>query len=469
MIKKKLVIALSILFSLSLLGCDSKVDKEGGLSKLKLSDNIPKEKLMDESIIDDSSKWGTLNTHDPSIFKDGDTYYVFSTDARIGGSVAPGIEVRKSKDMINWQYVGQALKGVPAEAEEWTGAQGLWAPDVTKIGEYYYLYYAASSFGKNTSYIGLERSKSIEGPWEDMGCVVKTEEGDNMNAIDPNIVFDDEGSLWLSYGSFWTGIYILKLDKNTGKPEDKEDKGKNIASRSSSVSGAVEGPYIIYNDKQKKYYLFESYDSLAKDYNVRVGRADKIDGPYVDIEGNDLTDTTIDPNKVGNKILGGYKFADTVGWMAPGHNSVLKDGEDYYIFHHARVENEVNWFYLNVRKIVWSEDGWPMVSTERYAGEKEEKIDKALVPGKWDVIILKKDDNGIISSKEYDLKKNGRVNGGTWELSGDNSLTIKLSDKKEDTYKCKILPAWDYENNRRTIVFTGINKNGLAIWGKMKK
>nr|WP_261852203.1 arabinan endo-1,5-alpha-L-arabinosidase [Clostridium folliculivorans] len=454
------------------MGCSSNANKEKALKDITFPSGIKQEKLRDVEVINDKSKWGELNTHDPSVFKDNDTYYVFSTDARVGGPATPGIQVRKSKDMINWQFVGQALEGVPAGAYEWTGAKGLWAPDITKIGDYYYLYYAASSFGKNKSYIGLERSKSIEGPWEDMGSVIKSEEGDKMNAIDPNIVYDKNGDMWMSYGSFWTGIYIVKLDKNTGKPVDSLDKGKNISSRNNSVSGAVEGPYIVYNNTQEQYYLFESYDSLSKDYNVRVGRSDNIDGPYLDINGNDMTDTTIEPNEVGNKIMGGYRFGESEGWLAPGHNSVLKDGDDYYIYHHIRTEEDSNWFYLNVRKIEWSKDGWPMVSPEKYAGEKEQKISKDAIPGQWDVILLAKDNNDIIPSEQYTFRSNGKIDkegNAKWSIEGNNDIAISLSNNEEDQFQGKILPAWDWENNKSTLVFTGINKKGLAIWGKMSK
>jgi arabinan endo-1,5-alpha-L-arabinosidase len=462
---------MALVCSVSIVGCSANSKKEKALKEITFPSGIAKEKVRDADTINDKSKWGPVGTHDPSVFKDGDTYYVFSTDARVGGIATPGIQVRKSKDMINWEFVGQALDGVPTEAYEWTGANGLWAPDVTKIGDYYYLYYAASSFGKNKSYIGLERSKSIAGPWENMGAVVKTDEGDEMNAIDPNIVYDQDGTPWMSYGSFWTGIYVVKLDKNTGKPVNSGDKGKNVASRNKSVSGAVEGPYIIYNDKEKKYYLFESYDSLSKDYNIRVGRSEKIDGPYVDINGNDMTNTEVLPTEVGNKIMGGYKFSDGQGWLAPGHNSVLKEGENYYIYHHIRVEEDINWFSLNVRKIEWSKDGWPMVSPEKYAGEKEQKISKDAVPGDWDVIVLDKDNNDIIPSQKYTFKSNGKTDkkDSAWSIEGDNDLILTISSDADGKFECKILPAWDWENNKATLVFTGINKKGLAIWGKMSK
>ena len=115
---------------------------------------IIKDLKYDEDI-EDITKWGAAGAHDPSIFKDDDLYYVFSTDARIGGKATPSIQIRKSYDLIKWEYVGQALDDVPKEAKEWTDAEGVWAPEITKVNDLYYLYYCASTFGKNRSYIGL--------------------------------------------------------------------------------------------------------------------------------------------------------------------------------------------------------------------------------------------------------------------------------------------------------------------------
>lgn len=427
-------------------------------------------------IIDKENEWGNLNVHDPSVYKDGDIYYVFSTDASVANVAPPGIQVRKSKDLVHWEVVGQAFAGVPEQAKAWTGATGLWAPDVTKIGDTFYLYYCASIFGKNRSFIGVAKSKNIEGPWEDLGEVIKTDVTDRVNAIDPNVIYDAEGNLWMSYGSFWSGICIVQLNKNTGKPLKRgfgRELGKPIASRASSVHGAIEGPYIIYNPDFKKYYLFVSYDSLFNDYNVRVGRADTIDGPYRDSNGVAMTDIQANPFTVGNKILGGYKFGEAAGWLAPGHNSVLKDGVNYYILHHARGERDKNWFYLQVRKILWSEDGWPIVSPERYAGEKEQKLSKDCIPGTWESIIFVKYDNSQLASEPIKFLVDGKIGDGTgqsnWQFSSDNRLTLYLYDsdgEKFITYGCKVLPAWDWENRRKTLVFTGIAKNGVAIWGK---
>src|SRR5690625_4221470 len=238
---------------------------------------IPKDKLYDEEIENNESLWTINNAHDPAIFKDGDWYYVFSTDAQVGGTFKAGVQVRKSRDLMNWEWVGRAFSGVPESAKEWTGAGGLWAPDVVKLGDTYYLYYSASQFGKNQSFIGVATSKNIEGPWEDQGEVVKTRQGDGPNAIDSNISFDENGVPWMVYGSFFDGIFVSEIDPNTGK-FTKPGHGKLIAQRHESVEKAIEGPYIIYNPTLKYYYLFASYDSLFSNYNIRVARSKNIDG-----------------------------------------------------------------------------------------------------------------------------------------------------------------------------------------------
>lgn len=469
-----ILILIPMIFLFGIIGCWFKEDSERSLTKVVFPEDPKQGELKDISIINKSSEWGALGAHDPSVFKDGDTYYVFSTDARVGGIPTPGIQVRKSKDMINWKYVGTAIDGVPLEAKEWSNAEGIWAPEMTKIGDEYYLYYCASSFGKNKSYIGLLKSKFIEGPWKDQGVVIKSNYSDNKNALDPNIVYDRDGQMWMSYGSFWNGIYLVRLDKETGKPVDDNDMGINIARRDSSVSGAVEGPYIIYNNEQDKYYLFVSYDSLSEDYNIRVGRADNIEGPYLDINGNEMTDTTsFNPNDIGNKIAGGYKFGEGQGWMAPGHNSVLNDNGEYYIYHHVRLEESPDWFYLNVRKIVWSKDGWPMLSPERYSGEKEQKIESKAIAGEWETIIQDKNINTVIPSTKYTFTSNGKIKNenqsGKWNLTEDNIITITLPNNngEEAEYQGQVLPAWDWENNKRTLVFTAIDKTGIAVWGKL--
>ncbi len=436
-------------------------------------------KLYDMSIINQESEWHINNTHDPSIIKVEEWYYVFSTDVKSAGELRPGIMVRKSKDLIEWEWVGYAFdNGIPAAALSWTNATNLWAPDIEKIGDLYYLYYSVSEFGTNQSYIGVATSASIEGPWNDQGEVIKSTKGDEPNAIDPNIIVDDNGDYWMSYGSFFGGIYVVRLDPSNGKLK-APGFGQKIASRDHlSEQGALEGPYIIYKPDLKMYYLFVSYDSLFADYNVRVGRANAITGPYLDYNGNNMNDTTYRPQyEIGNKILGGYKFLAGEGWTAPGHNSVLQDsdGQDY-IIHHARGETKTAWSYLHVRKIIWTSDGWPVVSPERYAGETIQAIPKRMISGSWETIIQSKETNGKVRSKIIQLLPNGEVNDnknvGKWKFDGDHTLEITWQDHKGKASSVEIIqfiPSWDWELNKPTLVYTGMNNLGEVIWGKQIK
>lgn len=432
--------------------------------------------LYDTSILDDESRWTVNNAHDPAIIKTDQGYYVYSTDVRVAGEAKPGVMVRKSDDLINWTWVGQALPGIPQEALDWTGAVNLWAPDVIQAGDTYRMYYSASSFGSTQSAIGLQTSSSPEGPWTDEGLVVQTSanEQDKLNAIDANPIVDAEGNSWMVYGSFFDGIYIAPLDPDTGKFKG-DGYGTRIAARDRATEeGAVEGPYIVFNPEFKKYYLFVSYDSLFEDYNVRVARADSITGPYTDINGNNMLDTEYLPQyEIGTKILGGYRFTEGEGWVAPGHNSVLKDGDDYYIVHHARGETDKNWPYLHVRKMLWTKDGWPVVSPERYAGETAQDIPKSMIAGEWEGMALDPSVDGQIQAVPYTLTSNGKIKSekgsGTWAFDDKQTLTLKWKESPwggASTEELQLLPSWDWERSQPALVVTGLDDHGMAVWGK---
>ena len=426
---------------------------------------IPQDNPYDEEIENNESFWTTNNVHDPAIFKDGDWYYVFSTDAQVGGTFKPGIQIRKSRDLVNWQWVGRAFDRVPETAQEWTGAKGLWAPDVVKFGDTYFLYYAASQFGKTQSFIGVATSKNIEGPWEDQGEVFKTKQDEGPNAIDPNISFDKDGKPWMVYGSFFDGIFVSEIHPETGKLVDY-GKGKLIARRHQSVERAIEGPYIIYNEKYDYYYLFVSYDSLFVDYNIRVARSKDIEGPYLDFNGYDMTDIILPPSQVGMKVLGSYKFDHAQGWKAPGHNSVLKDEENYYVAHHVRKEHDKG-HDLHVRKIVWTLDGWPLVSPERFAGEREIVIEKAELLGKWEFLYFDQENNGQTRSEGVHLSAEvGHLNELLLEYVSENHVT--LSSDHHATLNGVVALAWDWEIWCETFVFMGKDAQGNVVLGKRK-
>lgn len=453
--------------------------KNNGTGGIQLPERPTQYPMYDTANVNTESGWHTMNTHDPSIYKDGDTYYVFSTDIKVGANqnpLRPGIMVRRSKDLIAWDWVGYALEGIPKEAAAWTRATNLWAPDVFKMGSTYYLYYAASTFGSNQSMIGLATSSSITGPWMDQGAVVKTAKGDEANAIDPNPVFDSEGMPWLAYGSFFGGIYLVKLDEQTGKVKQGEQPTLLARRDSKTVAGAVEAPYIIYQPQQKMYYLFVSYDSLSSDYSIRVGRSTSITGPYEDFNGHKLTDASFQPQtNIGNKLLGSYGFGWEEGWIAPGHNSVLKDGDRTFLVHHARGEKDKNWSYLHIRELLWTREGWPVASPERYAGEKPQPVTEGNLQGQWERLSFPMAWTGTERSEPIRLLRGGQLESehgnGKWTFQEPNELTMQwIADNRNEgapmTEKVLVSPAWDWENDKPTLVFTGMDEKGISIWGK---
>jgi arabinan endo-1,5-alpha-L-arabinosidase len=225
--------------------------------------------------------WGPHNVHDPSIIKVGDWYYCYSTDVAFGTAVQPGIQVRRSKDLIEWKYVGWVFNGLPSQGAAFIRARGsepfnaVWAPYIMKVGSEYRLYYSLSSATPRLSVIGLATATNPEGPWTEQDLAV-TSLNDNSvqtNAIDPAVITTPAGEQYLYYGSAWDGIYVLKLNPATGLAASNGDKGKRIANRGFSggrYNGNIEAPEIIYNAELKKYFLFISYDWLETKYNVRV-------------------------------------------------------------------------------------------------------------------------------------------------------------------------------------------------------
>lgn len=447
-------------FALACFNCTSSSQSVG---TVKFPDEPPKYPMYDEDGVDDERRWTVYNVHDPAMGKDGGFYYLFSTDVRVGGPARPGIQVRRSRDLIRWEWFGYAFEGIPKPALEWIPrARGIWAPDVVKIDEQFYLYYCVSIFGTNRSYIGVARSKSLSGPWEDLGEVIKTTWGDEANAIDPNVALDRDGQPWLVYGSYFGGIYITRLDPKTGKAIDPSKKIL-LARRAASVQGAVEGAFVVYNPDFDMFYLFVSYDSLFRDYNVRVARSKELTGPYLDYNGHAMTDTSAEPWTVGTKILGGYSFIGGETWLAPGHCSILRDPEKgWFMVHHVREWRNPSWMYLHVRKMVWTKEGWPVVSPQRYAGEEEQEIPEQLLSGEWEIVVLDPADNLPIPSRAIQINaQSSKV-----RKVGRNDFTF-VYDGEE--YEGKVLPAWDWERWRPTLVFTGINRRGTALWGKKVK
>lgn len=418
-------------------------------------------------VLNKESEWTTNFTHDGAIFKEGDTYYVFSTDYMVGGPPTPGIQIRKSTDLIHWEFVGRVFDRVSEEAFAWAGGNTFWAPAITKIGDRFHLYYSVSGVGSRTSYIGLATASTIEGPWEDEGAVVTSKDGDGgvANAIDPHVTQDASGKWWMTYGSYFGGIFLTEIDPGTGKRVDESSEGTLLAKRK-DMSMGIEGPEILYNDETGYYYLMVSYGWLEDTYNVRIGRSKSIAGPYVDSRSRDLRDESDESFDTGVKIVGSYRFEGDDGYVGTGHSAFLQDGTDTFVLHQARPSEDIYWSQLHVRKVYWTKDGWPVVSPERYAGEGNVEVDDAHLVGDWDVITFQRFDDGQQASSTLTLERGGKLeNGdGSWRLNG-SVLEVKVG---QETYETQVGAAWDWENWQPTIIFTGLSEDGTAVWGKKR-
>ncbi|MBO3271775.1 arabinan endo-1,5-alpha-L-arabinosidase [Hymenobacter defluvii] len=432
--------------------------------------------------------WGPYNVHDPAIIKADDYYYCYSTDVGYGISDAaliPGIQVRRSKDLIKWEFVGWAFKEAPAMGTTFIRQNGgtpnrlLWAPYVLKVNNEYRLYYSLASNVFKLSVIGLATSTSPQGPWTEKGIVVSSSNTTTpmTNAIDPTVLVDQQGQHRMYYGSAFDGIHMLKLDATTGLAQTANDKGVRVAERGytgGQINGNIEAPEIIYNKEQKKYYLFISYDWLLTKYNVRVGRADSPDGPFLDFNGQDIN--LAQDN--GPMILAPYQFSGHGGWQGTAHCGVFEDNGQYYMAHQGRPGVDPYFMDLHVRKIFWTPSGWPVVSPERYAGEDNSTVAQADILGEWEQITLnyrvvpgyerEQTSPDFQTSVPLQLAADGSFNGAaanTWTYSAP-WLDLKWSNG--NTAKVYVQKGRDWENKKATIVFSGLTTTGVAVWGKKK-
>jgi arabinan endo-1,5-alpha-L-arabinosidase len=295
--------------------------------------------------------------HDPAIIKQGDTYYLFTTSQEREGKGL--IHIRSSKDLMTWTREPPVFAQMPAWASKAIkGTVGIWAPDVSFSNGRYRVYYSVSTFGSNRSAIGLATSASLNPRdpaygWRDEGEVFASNKTDRYNAIDPNLVVDREGRHWLSFGSFWTGLKMFRIDPATGKRLGRDNKLISLAER--AKPGAVEAPYII--ERNGYYYLFASYDFCCRGakstYYTIVGRSKDVTGPYVDYDGKRLM------QGYGQVVLHS-KLDKTKRFVGPGHVSILRDGPRDYIVYHAYDTRNKGEPTLRIARLGWTADGWPV-------------------------------------------------------------------------------------------------------------
>jgi len=296
---------------------------------------------------------GDIRIHDPSVIELPDGSFVAYETGR-SGMTRGAIGIRTSPDGLAWTDAGSIGKGVPKWAAEVLGyrSQNIWAPSVSKQDDTYFLYYSVSSFGINASAIGLMTASSIDPKapgegWTDQGLVLRSNIKDNFNAIDPWRIDTADGRAFLAFGSFWDGIRMRELDPATGKLIAEDTPMLPLASRQGA---GIEAPSII--EHAGKYYLFVSFDQCCKGssstYNIRVGRADTVTGPYLDRDGVPLLEGG------GTKLLG-----STGRFIGPGGQEAIRTTKGDMLAFHYYDGAERGISKLQLTPLNWTEDGWP--------------------------------------------------------------------------------------------------------------
>jgi len=300
-----------------------------------------------------------ITTRDPSsIVKCKEEYWVFYTGR--------GVPSYRSRDLVKWQPGPAVFTAAP----EWIAKvvpenrnMQYWAPDIIKLGDRYLLYYSVSSMGKMTSAIGLATNPTLDPDdpayhWTDQGFVVRTQDGDGHNAIDPAAFRDSDGSLWLTYGSYWTGIKLIRLDPQTGKRLATDSNLFSVA-----YNESIEASYLCRHDDY--YYLFVNWGSCCRGpkstYNIRIGRSKSITGPYLDKAGVDLLHS------------GGSLFLATTNGplIGPGHAGTLNaQGKEWFTSDFEgdlRMDGKAT---LAIMPLRWNADGWPEATVNDVKGAR---------------------------------------------------------------------------------------------------
>lgn len=481
---------------------------------------------VDLSIFEQGTIPARVSVHDPSVVRDGDAYYIFgshmtaarSDDLRAWTWVANGYGKNNSvySDFYNdekpvFDWAGNKNSTIPTD----DGGVHVWAPDVKYIKEMgKWVMYACTSSTFCGSNLCMLTSDTIDGTYEwQAGFIFSgvtadtiaetdiydyvTEEyaaenyltrkgeynfDDWPNSIDPAVFYDEDDRLWMVYGSYSGGIFLLELDKTTGlpiHPEADPENGVDAYYGKRLIGGghkSIEGPYIVYDAEAGYYYLFVSYGWLGRDggYQMRVFRSDKPDGQYVDMAGN-YPKKGLNHTYFGLKLSGNYSLPSVkVSYMATGHNSALIDADGKrYVVSHVRFDNGTESFSDRTKQYFLNEEGWPCLLPYQTNGETISKTgyDKAKLCGKYYVInqgmtvdgevaepfILNLAENGSVYSKD------GKI--GSWSVKdGSPYMRFTLPSDYGDVEYSGVFCRQPDEAGVDVTVFTAVGSNE-SVWG----
>ncbi len=470
--------------------------------------------------------WGSANTHDPSIIKEGNIYYAFSTDANYGVLAQKGIHIRKSTDLVKWDFVGTALDLTSVNIQyDYIGynengqqIDAFWAPDIVKRGNEFWLYYSLSIANQRTSIMAVAKSRNITGPYIFDRELLRTHQavGGTPNAIDPAVFIEETNGverMWMSYGSWSAGIYITELNPETGylltsqtlvpmvlnvygtTPGTRENVTKHVPASSDDPAFGTrilsittsEAPYIMKENGY--YYLFVTNGvDLTYDYDARVFRARNITGPYIDAKGNAaLIPTTYQSFRgYGNKVTIAHQFnyvSDDIlykrGYSGLGHSTAFFDnGQWFFASHYRGTFMDRHRFFLGIWKMHFVND-WPVIEANRYTGPGSINLEVANISGPYRIQILHQ--SAVNSSLNGDIisivRRAEEINltltkvGDWFKVTGDYEGRYRLIDGflelelGNSVYYGYVSAQFNYELGEGVLGLSLLNNEGTALWG----
>ena len=457
------------------------------------------------------------SVHDPSIYEENGTYYIFGSH----------MEAAKSDNLRDWKRFATAVSKSnklfdnlfeePMKAFEFVGRNeeggySVWAPDVIyneKMGKYM-MYFCTTSTYKRSS-LCFATADAPEGPYTfqdtilhsgfttadtknkasifgdenfDMRKYMLTGDYNNLqwpNALDPSVFYDEEGRMWMVYGSWSGGIYILELDQETGYPifpeEDKENEvdsyyGKHLIG---GMHLSCEGPYILYDETTSYYYLIVSYGSLTAEggYQIRLFRSENPDGPYTDPSGETFAMNVEDHSQYGLKMMGNYTFPSLpYSYMAPGHNSAFVDEDGkMYVVYHQRFSDKGETHEPRVHQLFSNKEGWLVAAPFATEGESiyQEAGGNKEIAGTYFYLNHGKDiSSDVHEAEEIHLTAQGKIKNSDGKSIGEFSrekdspyITLTLEDEEYQG----VLVAMNDEAGNPTLCFTAAGSNNETVWG----
>ncbi|MGG6312648.1 LamG-like jellyroll fold domain-containing protein [Paenibacillus macerans] len=494
-----------------------------------------------------------VSVHDSNIVKDGSAYYVFGSHIEAAKSAdlmqwttftngyqTPGNAIFGD---LSDNLAGSFAWAGEDDADS-KGGYAVWAPAVIWNEHYrnadgtkgaYMMYYSASSTYIRSA-IGYAVAKNIEGPytyvdtviysgftketafdansqvnkkWTNTNIKALVEQGkladanpswfngdgsyNNAmypNAIDAALFFEEGGKLWMTYGSWSGGIFIVQLDPATGQVMYPGEDGTTADGRpvdryfGSKIAGGFtksgEGPYILYDKASGYYYLNVSYGWLGANggYNIRQFRSTSPDGPYLDASGqNAVLPGDTDNAPYGIKMVGNFLFDRKIGdpgtgigygYASPGHNSLYFDeaAGKYFSVFHTRFPQRGEVHEVRVHQLFMNKNGWLVMAPERYAGESLKKVTAYKLAGDYQFVNHGQSYSGEIpTSVHITLNKDYTITGshpGTWKLNGSCEAALTIDGV---AYDGVFVAGWDPNQGRETMTFTAVSAEGKAIWG----